>query len=365
MIVPFNDLQRGYNLFQAEYESKALEILRSGWYILGQEVKCFENEFSEANEVKYCVGVDNGLNALTLSLLALGIETGDEVIVQSNTYIATVLAVTHNHAIPVFVEPDKYYNIDVNRIEEKITSKTKAILVTHLYGQASQMERIVELCDKYKLFLVEDCAQAHFAQYNNQNVGTFGQIGCFSFYPTKNLGGFGDGGAVLTNNEVLATKIATLRNYGSNKKYNNEIEGFNSRLDELQAGLLRIKLKHFNDLKRNRIKIAERYLQGIDNSIVYLPNVRKGSTSIWHLFVVRVENRKRFRKYLQDYGITTEIHYPIPPYLSDAYMYLQYQTGDYPLAEEYANTVVSLPIFDGMTLAEVDYVINIINQFRG
>lgn len=364
MEVLFNDLRRGYELYQAEYEEKALNVLRSGWYILGNEVRCFEEEFAVAHSIQNCVGVDNGLNAISLGLLALEIGLGDEVILQANSYVATVLAVTHNCAVPVFVEPDEYYNIDVAKIEEKITPKTKAVIVTHLYGQASEMDRIVEICSKHNLFLIEDCAQAHFAEYKNKFVGTFGCVGCFSFYPTKNLGGFGDGGAAITNDDTLAQKIRTLRNYGSNRKYYNEVAGFNNRLDEMQAGLLRVKLAHFPELKSKRNEIAQRYLSGINNPAVILPRVRTSATHIWHLFVIRLAEREELREYLRKKGIVSDVHYPIPPHLSEAYKMQGYSAGDFPLTEEYANTVVSLPIFDGMKVEEADYVIEAINQYQ-
>lgn len=363
MEILFNDLRRSYNQYQREYEEKALQILRSGWYILGEEVRKFEEEFAGANSAKYCVGVDNGLNAISLALKALGIGQGDEVILQANSYIATVLAVTHNQAAPVFVEPDEYFNIDGNRIEEKITAKTKAILITHLYGQASDMDRILAICRKHQLFLVEDCAQAHFAEYNNQFVGVFGQFGCFSFYPTKNIGAFGDGGAVITGDPELAEKIRILRNYGSHKKYAHQVVGYNNRLDELQAGLLRVKLSHCREINAERKKIAEYYLDHIRNPGVVLPRTRPNATHVWYLFVVRVADRERFRDHLANRGIHTEIHYPIPPHLSDAYRDLGFSRGDFPLAEEYADTVVSLPIFAGMTIEETDHVISSINEY--
>lgn len=364
MEVLFNDLKRGFGLYQPEYEEKALQILRSGWYVLGNEVKSFELEFAAANSVRNCIGVDNGLNAISLGLRALGIGQGDEIILQANSYIATVLAITHNNAVPVFVEPDAYFNIDAAKIEEKVTSKTKAVLVTHLYGQASEMDRIVEICERNNLTLVEDCAQAHFAEYQNRCVGSFGRIGCFSFYPTKNLGGFGDAGAVITNDDELAQKIRTLRNYGSNKKYHNEVAGFNNRLDEIQAGLLRIKLKHMNELREKRNAIAERYLLGIKNPSIILPKIRKNATHIWHLFVIRTTERDKLRDFLQKHGIGADVHYPIPSHLSIAYKELGYSMGAFPLTEKYANTVLSLPIFDGMNQEEAEYVISVINNYK-
>ena len=262
MKIPFNTLDRQFYQYQDEYEKKALEILRKGWYILGPEVKNFEEEFAKYLNIPYVVGVDNGLNAIVMAVRALGIKEGDEVIVQANTYIASVMGITMNGATPIFVEPDEYYNIAVDKIEEKITDKTKAILVVHLYGQASNMGKILELCEKYNLKLIEDCAQAHGAKYKNKMVGTFG-IGCFSFYPSKNLGCFGDGGAISTNEVKLDRDFRVLRNYGSEKRYYNEVIGYNSRLDEFQAGLLRIKLSHISELEKEREKIAKRYLKDI------------------------------------------------------------------------------------------------------
>lgn len=363
MKVPFSILERQYKKYQNEYEEKALSILRKGWYILGEETEAFEKEFSKYIETKYSLGIDNGLNALVLAFRALNIKTGDEVIVQSNTFIATVMAITMNGATPIFVEPDKYYNIDVDKIEEKITSKTKAICVVHLYGQATNMKKVLELCKKYNLKLVEDCAQAHGAEYNGKKVGSFGDIGCFSFYPGKNLGCFGDGGAITTNNEEIYKRIKLLRSYGSEKKYHHVEVGYNARLDELQAGLLNVKLSHLGELNSERENIMKRYLEEINNPLLILPKVNKDCTHVWHLFVVRVENREKFEKYLEENGIGTVIHYPIPPHLSKAYEYLGYKSGDFPIAERYAETVISLPIYNGMIKEEIDYVIKKLNNF--
>ncbi len=243
-----NRLDRGFCLFQKEYEDKALEVLRSGWYVLGNELKSFEEEFSAFTGAKYCLGLASGLDSLWIALRALKIGEGDEVIVQGNTYIASVMGITINGATPVFVEPDPYYNIDASSIEDKITDKTKAILVVHLYGQASNMQPIMELSKKYHLRVVEDCAQSHGAYFNGKMTGTFGDIGCFSFYPSKNLGAFGDGGAIITNDEKIAEDIRVFRNYGSERRYYNKVVGTNSRLDEIQAGFLRIKLRHLKEL---------------------------------------------------------------------------------------------------------------------
>lgn len=364
MKIPFNTLDRQFYLYQKEYEEKAIEVLRSGWYVLGKEVNKFEKEFAKYLNTLYVVGVDNGLNAIVMAVRALGIKEGDEVIIQANTYIASIMGITINGATPIFVEPDEYYNIDVEKIEEKITNRTKAILVVHLYGQASNMDKVLELCKKYNLKLIEDCAQAHGAKYSNKMVGTFG-IGCFSFYPSKNLGCFGDGGAISTTNEKLDRDFRVLRNYGSEKRYYNEVVGYNSRLDELQAGLLRVKLNHILELEKEREEIAKRYLKEIKNPLVHLPKVRKNCTHVWHLFVIRVENRDKFQKYLEENEIGSVIHYPIPPHLSEAYRYLGYKKGDFPITEKYAETILSLPLYNGMTKEEIDYVIEKINKYRG
>ena len=364
MKVPFSILERQYKMYQKEYEAKALEILRKGWYILGEETEKFEEEYAKYTGTKYALGIDNGLNALVLAFRALNIGQGDEVIVQGNTFIATVMGITINGATPIFVEPDEYYNIDIEKIEEKITERTKAICVVHLYGQATRMDKILELCKKYNLKLVEDCAQAHGAEFNGQKIGSFGDIGCFSFYPGKNLGCFGDGGAITTNNEEIYKKIKMLRSYGSEKKYHHIEVGYNARLDELQAGLLRVKLSHLSELTNERKEIAEKYLKEIKNPLVHLPKVRENCSHVWHLFVVRVENRDKFQKYLEENGIGTVIHYPIPPHLSKAYENLGYKIGDYPITEKYANTVVSLPLYNGMTKEEINYVIDKINEYK-
>ena len=267
MRVPFNLLKNQFMKYQEEYERKAIEVLRSGWYVLGKEVQKFEEEYASNLDSNYVIGVDNGLNAIVLALRSLGIKKGDEIIVQANTYIASVMGITMNGATPIFVEPDEYYNINSSKIEDKITEKTKAILVVHLYGQATNMEKILGLCKKYNLKLVEDCAQAHGAKYKNKQVGTFG-IGCFSFYPSKNLGCFGDGGAIATNDNKLNQDFRVLRNYGSEKRYYNEVVGYNSRLDEIQAGLLRIKLSHLEELEEERKYIANRYLSEIKNELI-------------------------------------------------------------------------------------------------
>lgn len=358
-----NRLDRGFYQHQEEFEKKAIEVLRSGWYVLGNEVKSFEKEFAEFTGAKHCVGLASGLDALWIAFRILGIGAGDEVIVQGNTYIASVMGITMNGATPIFVEPDEYFNIDVTKIEEKITDKTKAILVVHLYGQASNMDPIVELCNKHNLRLVEDCAQAHGAKYKGQQIGTFGDIGCFSFYPSKNLGAFGDAGAIITNDDSIAEDTRVFRNYGSEKRYYNKVVGANSRLDEIQAGFLRVRLKYLNELAEEKEKICERYLNEIKNDKIVLPKVREGATHIWHQFVIKTDYRDELIKYLESKEIGTIIHYPIPPHLSEAYKYLGHKEGDFPITEKYAKTVLSIPLYNGMTNEELDYIIETINAF--
>lgn len=358
-----NRLDRGFEKYQDELEAAALRVLRSGWYVLGPEVSAFESEFASYTGSKYCVGLANGLDALWLAFRVLGIGSGDEVLVQANTYIASVMGITINGATPVFVEPDAFYNIDTDKIEALITPKTKAILVVHLYGQASRMDKITELCQKYNLRLVEDCAQSHGACFNGQMTGTFGDIGCFSFYPSKNLGAFGDAGAIVTNDEKIATAMKMYRNYGSEKRYYNKVVGANSRLDELQAALLRVRLTHMDELTKEREKIADRYLKEINNTKLILPTTTEGATHVWHQFVIRCEKRSELIDYLDKEGIGTIIHYPIPPHLSEAYAPLGYHTGDYPITEKYADTVLSLPMYNGMTDDEQTRVITALNNF--
>lgn len=273
------------------------------------------------------------------------------------------MGITINGAIPVFVEPDEFYNIDASKIEEKITERTKAILIVHLYGQASNMKDVLTLCKKYNLRLVEDCAQSHGAEFDGRMTGTFGDIGCFSFYPSKNMGAFGDGGAIITNDAQIAQDVRIFRNYGSEKRYYNKVVGTNSRLDELQAALLRVRLSHMNEITEERRQIGSRYLKRINNVQFVLPQIRDGATTVWHQFVIRCKDRDKLVKYLDDKGVGTIIHYPIPPHLAEAYRYLGYKKNDFPIAEQYANEVLSLPIYNGITVEEQEYVIDILNKF--
>lgn len=363
MQIKCNVLDRQFQMYQQEYEEAALRVLRSGWYVLGKEVEQFEREFAAYTGRKYCVGLNSGLDALIMSVRALGIGAGDEVIVQANTYIATVIGITENGAAPVFVEPDEYFNMDAQRIEAAVSDRTKAILVTHLYGQASNMGKITAIADRHGIPLLEDCAQSHGACFNGRMTGTFGISGCFSFYPTKNLGAFGDAGAVVTDDEAFADTIRMMRNYGSRMRYYNEIEGLNSRLDELQAALLRVKLTHLDALNAERRTLAERYDRGINNRRILKPQVRKGADSIYHQYVIRCRERDALLQYLADNDIQTQIHYPVPPHLAQCYRYLGGKAGDYPITEQYADEVLSLPIYTGMTEAEQMYVIEKVNGF--
>lgn len=359
-----NRLDLHYKNYQSEYEAKALQILRKGQYVLGEEVKAFEDEFAQYIGVNHCVGLANGLDALWIAFRTLGITHGDEVLVQANTYIASIMGITINGATPIFIEPNEFYNIDDSNLEIHITNKTKAILVVHLYGQATPMDKIQALCKKHQLFLVEDCAQSHGAKYKNQMTGSFGDIACFSFYPSKNLGAFGDAGAITTNNEDYASRIRTFRNYGSDKRYHNKVVGTNSRLDELQAGLLRVKLKYMHTLEEERRTIADRYLNEINNPLIDLPKVQKDCSHVWHLFVIRCKYRDELQTYLRTCSIDCLIHYPIPPHLSEAYQDLGYTCGSFPLTEQYANEVLSLPLYQSMPESEVTQIIDAINAFE-
>ncbi len=361
-IIPGN-LERQYHLYQAEYEEKALQVLRSGQYILGREVEKFEQEWAAYIGTTYCVGLASGLDALWISFRLLGIHAEDEVIVCANAYIACVMGITINGATPVFVEPDTYDNIDAKKIEAAITEKTKAILAVHLYGQACDMTTIMELASRYHLKVVEDCAQSHGSRWRGQMVGSFGDVGCFSFYPSKGCGAFGDAGCITTNQESLARECVVFRNYGSEVRYRNKVVGCNSRLDELQAGLLRVKLRHLDELNAQRVHIAHRYLHEIRNPQIRLPQLRRGTDSTWHQFVIHCQSRDRLQAHLEEQGIGTLIHYPIPPHLSEAYRFLGKKKGDYPIAEQYAKEVLSLPLYNGMYEEEQERVIYAVNNF--
>ena len=340
-------------------------VFRASWYIEGTEDQAFEKKFAEYCGTKYCVGVGNGLDALMLILKALDIGEGDEVIVPSNTYIATALAVTYTGAKPVFVEPDPAtFNIDPSGIEPAITSKTKAIIPVHLYGRACDMDPIMKIAKKYGLYVVEDCAQAHGALYKGRKIGIFGDAAGFSFYPGKNLGALGDAGAVVTNNQTIAERIRALGNYGSDYKYHHIYKGNNSRLDELQAAFLCAKLPLLDKMNEERRRIAGRYLAEIKNGDVILPAVTEGYVPVWHIFGIRCKRRDELEKWLKSREIGTNKHYPIPMHLQECYKDLGFKEGDYPIAEEISRTELSLPMYYGMTDEEISWVIDAVNQFE-
>ena len=362
MDIPFATFDRMHRAIEKEMLEIFERIYQKGWFIQGQECELFEQEFAAWNNSLYCVGVATGLDALTLALRALGIGPGDEVILPSNTFIATVLAVTQVGAIPVLVDPDpQTYNLNGEGIQEAITSKTKVIIPVHLYGQAAQMDVIMSIADKFGLFVVEDCAQAHGATFKGQKVGTFGDVGCFSFYPGKNLGALGDGGAILTRHKCLAERVKALGNYGSDKKYHHIYQGVNSRLDELQAGFLRLKLRHLDEYNEERDCIAKRYLQNIKNEKIKLPQIGVDRNHIWHIFAILCDERERLKKYLEQNGIHTVCHYPIA--ICDQPCYKEFQFPRQPIALSIAKQELSLPMFVGMTDDECSYVIDTINHF--
>lgn len=335
------------------------------FYIQGPENNNFEKLFSEFCNTKYCVGVGNGLDALFLSLKAAGIGPGDEVIVPSNTYIATALAVTYTGATPIFVEPDiDTYNLDANLIEDSITGKTKAIIPVHLYGQVCEMDKIITIAKKHNLLILEDCAQAHGATYKGQVAGSFGDIAAFSFYPGKNLGALGDAGAVVSDNQDLIEKVRALGNYGSDYKYHHIYKGNNSRLDELQAAFLSVKLASMDKVNNNRDYIAKRFLDGINNPLIKLPVVMDGNQHVWHIFAIRCNNRDVLEKYLNDKNIGFNKHYPIPMHLQKCYKDLGFTQGDFPIAEEISKTQLSIPMYYGMEEGHIDYLIDTLNNFK-
>lgn len=365
MKVPFVSFEAMHNEIKDDILNKMKDVYEKNWFILGPEVEKFEEAFAAFCGVKYCVGCGNGLDALYLPLKAYGIGAGDEVLVPSNTYIATALAVSYTGAVPVFVEPDiETFNIDPAKIEEKITEKTKAIMVVHLYGQMADMEPIMELAKKHHLIVIEDAAQAHGATYQGKKAGSFGHGAGFSFYPGKNLGALGDAGAFVTNDKELADKVRALSNYGSDYKYHHIYQGNNSRLDELQAGILRVKLPHLEKWNENRIAIAEKYLAGIQNKQLILPKRLEKNRHVYHIFGIRCARRNELEQYLEENGIMTNKHYPIPMHLQGAYADLQIPKGALPIAEEISETELSIPMYYGMREEEVQYVIDVLNRFE-
>jgi dTDP-4-amino-4,6-dideoxygalactose transaminase len=365
MKIPFLSFEKTNEQIATEMANAFQRVFESKWYILGEQVKKFEESYAAFNKVEHCIGVSNGLDALHISLKALGIKEGDEVIVPSNTYIATLLAVSYTGAKPVLVEPRlDTYNINPETIEKAITSNTKAIMPVHLYGQCCEMNPIMAIAEKHNLYVVEDNAQAHGASYNGRLSGSFGHANGTSFYPGKNLGALGDAGAVTTNDASLAEKINMLRNYGSHKKYYNEVVGYNMRMDELQAAFLSIKLNYLNTWTNQRQEIASWYNEELSEvEEIILPAKTKPSSHVYHLYVVRCNRRDALQHYLAEKGIGTLIHYPVPPHLQKAYGHLGYKPGDFPIAEEIANTCLSLPIWPGMDRKSVAEVADAIKTF--
>jgi dTDP-4-amino-4,6-dideoxygalactose transaminase len=368
MTVPFLDLKAAYLELKTELDAVFDRVMNSGWYILGEEVEAFEKEFAGYCGAKHCVGVGNGLDALILVLRGYGIGTGDEVIVPANTYIASWLAVSYVGAVPVPVEPDpETYNLDPDKIESALTQRTRAIMPVHLYGQPAEMEQICGLGRRKGLHVVEDAAQAQGASYQGRRAGSLedGAAG-YSFYPTKNLGAFGDAGAIVTNDSELAERVRVLRNYGSRTKYHNEVKGMNSRLDPLQAGFLRVKLKHLDNWNARRRSIAHRYLEELAGvTDLTLPVVAEAAEPSWHLFVVRHPRRDALQEHLKRAGVGSLVHYPIPPHLSGAYAERDGKPGDYPLTEEIAATVLSLPIGPHLSPEAVTQVVRAVRDFEG
>ncbi|MEM4655052.1 MAG: DegT/DnrJ/EryC1/StrS family aminotransferase [Thermosphaera sp.] len=358
-MIEYENLRKANEPFFEEYVENLAKVIKSGWYILGENVKKFEEQFASYIGVKYCLGVASGLDALILALESINLPKGSEVIVPSNTYIATILSIVRCGYRPILVEPNiRTYNIDPLKIEEKITSKTRALMIVHLYGKPCDIDPIMEIVRKYNLYLIEDCAQAHGAMYRGRKVGSFG-IGCFSFYPTKNLGGLGDGGAVTTDDEETFKKLLALRNYGSYRKYYNDYIGYNSRLDEIQAAFLCVKLKYLDEINSHKRTLAKVYFEHLSDDLVK-PIIHEDYYDVYHIYNVRHPKRDRLREYLLENGIETEIHYPIPPHKQKAMQGII--EGEYPISEEIHNTTISLPISYFHTKKAILKVCEIINK---
>ena len=363
--IPFLDVGATYRELKPELDEAVNRVLTSGWYIGGEEVAAFERDFASYVEAEHCVGVGNGLDALHLALRAMGIGPGDEVIVPSNTYIATWLAVSYAGAKPVPIEPDeRTYNLDPQLIEAAITPRTKALLPVHLYGQPADLDPILSIAREHGLWVLEDAAQSHGARYKGRRIGSHGDAVAWSFYPGKNLGAFGDGGAVTTNDGELAERIRVLGNYGSKVKYINEVQGFNSRLDPLQAAVLRVKLTHLDEWNLRREQIASYYLGVLADMPLVLPYVPEWATPVWHLFVVRQPQRDELQKHLNAQGIGTVIHYPVPPHLQQAYSELGVAEGALPLSEQIHKEVLSLPVGPHLDAAQAERVVEMVRAFR-
>lgn len=364
MNIPFASFAAMHGEIEKELDNAVLEVMHGNWFIRGREDEKFEQEYAKYCGTQYCVGCGNGLDALMLLLKAYDVTKGDEVIIPSNTFIATALAVTYTGATPVLVEPrEDTYTIDCDKIEEKITQRTKAIIAVHLYGQPADMDEINRIARKHNLIVIEDAAQAHGAIYKGRRVGNLGNAAGFSFYPGKNLGALGDAGAITTNDKKIAEKVKALANYGSDYKYHHIYPGNNSRLDEIQAAALRVKLKHLDVWNKYRQYIAGKYSEGINNSKIVKPCVADERNHVWHIFALRTEERNEFEKYLNSHGIGTTIHYPTPIHLQEAYKDLNILKGELPIAEKISDTEISIPMYYGMTDEQIGYIIDVINKY--
>lgn len=360
-MIEYENLKKVNQPYFKEFNTVFNNVLESGWFVLGHNVEEFEKEFADYININHCVGLASGLDALTISIKVLDLKRKSEIIVPSNTYIATILSVLISGNVPVLVEPDiATYNIDPERIEDAITSKTRAIIIVHLYGKPCDMDPIIDICNRYNLYLIEDCAQAHGAEYKGRKVGSFGDMAAFSYYPTKNLGCLGDGGALTTNNPDYSRKAKMVRNYGSEKKYYNECQGVNSRLDEIQAAFLRVKLKHLNDIVKHKRELASAYFKEISENFV-TPSINPDFFDVYHIFNIRHKKRDELKQYLLDNGVKTEVHYPVPPHLQKAMKSMK--SLKFPISEEIHNTTLSLPISSFHTFDDIKTVIKLLNDF--
>lgn len=363
IMIKFLDLKKINERYRNEIDSRIKQVLDSGWYILGNECKVFEENFAKFIGVKHCIGCANGLDALNLIIRGFGFKQGDEIMVPANTYIASILAISENGCTPVLVEPDiETYNINPDLIEEKITDKTKAIMVVHLYGQAVQMQKIKEIAKRHNLKIIEDSAQAHGSIYNGVKCGALGDASGFSFYPGKNLGALGDGGCITTNDDELAKKIRAIANYGSDYKYHHIYKGINSRLDEIQAAILDVKLKYLEDDNKRRREISKYFRENIKNPAVILPKTYDEKAHVWHIFAVRVQDRCKFQNYLEENNIQTNIHYPTPPHKQGAYS--EWQNLNLPVSEKIHNEIISLPMSPVLEDNEVEKIVEVVNNFK-
>lgn len=365
MKIPLVNLKIQYQSIKKEIDKAIFEVINETAFIKGPFVKQFEENYAKQYDVKHCIGVANGTDAIYIALKALGVGPGDEVITVANSWISTSEAITQTGAKPVFVDIEKdYYTIDPKKIEKKITNKTKAVIPVHLFGHPANITEIKNICQKHNLFLIEDCAQAHFAQYNNQNIGTFGDIGTFSFFPGKNLGAYGDAGGIITNNDELAKKCKMFACHGALVKHEHKIEGINSRLDGLQAAILNVKLKYIQEWTEKRIKNANLYTELLNNiGDIVTPKTRPNSKHVFHLYVIRTKNRDELQKFLKEKGVATGVHYPTPLPLLPAYKYLNHSKKDFPIASKYQHKILSLPMYPELNKKQIEYIAKNIKKF--